>query len=149
MSLDNIRRDDDAVSPVVGIVMMVAVTVILAAIIATYAFGMTVDDPAPTASFSYDYDDVSDVLTVTHASGDPIRAGYLSVQGDLGSSCPAVDLCDARRTLGDTSAFGGDSTFRSGNSFTLSTTGDDFQIEVVYDDGEQSASLDGYEGPDA
>jgi flagellin-like protein len=34
------KRNEDAVSPVIGVIMMVAVTVILAAIIASYVFGM-------------------------------------------------------------------------------------------------------------
>jgi flagellin-like protein len=36
-----IRKNDEAVSPVMGVILMVAITVILAAIIATYAFGMS------------------------------------------------------------------------------------------------------------
>ena len=35
------RKNDDAVSPVIGVILMVAITVILAAVIATYAFGMS------------------------------------------------------------------------------------------------------------
>jgi len=34
------KRDEDAVSPVIGVILMVAVTVILAAIIAAFVFGM-------------------------------------------------------------------------------------------------------------
>ena len=36
-----IRKNDDAVSPVIGVILMVAITVVLAAVIATYAFGMS------------------------------------------------------------------------------------------------------------
>ena len=35
------RKNDEAVSPVMGVILMVAITVILATIIATYAFGMS------------------------------------------------------------------------------------------------------------
>ena len=34
------KRNDDAVSPVIGVILMVAITVILAAIIAAFVFGM-------------------------------------------------------------------------------------------------------------
>jgi flagellin-like protein len=34
------RKNDEAVSPVMGVILMVAITLILATIIATYAFGM-------------------------------------------------------------------------------------------------------------
>lgn len=36
-----VKRDDEAVSPVIGVVLMVAVTVILAAVIAAFVFGST------------------------------------------------------------------------------------------------------------
>jgi len=36
-----LNKDDEAVSPVIGIVLMVAITVILAAVIASYVFGST------------------------------------------------------------------------------------------------------------
>ena len=36
-----LNKNDEAVSPVIGVILMVAVTVILAAVIATYVFGMS------------------------------------------------------------------------------------------------------------
>jgi hypothetical protein len=35
-----ILRDDDAVSPVIGVILMISITVILAAVIASFVFGM-------------------------------------------------------------------------------------------------------------
>ena len=40
------KNNDDAVSPVIGVILMVAITVILAAVIATYVFGMTAIVPS-------------------------------------------------------------------------------------------------------
>ena len=37
------RNDDDAVSPVIGVILMVAITVILAAVIAAFVFQMSGD----------------------------------------------------------------------------------------------------------
>ena len=34
------RKNDEGVSPIIGVILMVAITVIIAAVIATYAFGM-------------------------------------------------------------------------------------------------------------
>ncbi len=34
------RENEDAVSPVIGVILMVAITVILAAVIAAFVFGM-------------------------------------------------------------------------------------------------------------
>ncbi len=36
----NFRENEDAVSPVIGVILMVAITVILAAVIAAFVFGM-------------------------------------------------------------------------------------------------------------
>jgi len=36
-----LHKNDDAVSPVIGVILMVAITVILAAVIAAYVFGMS------------------------------------------------------------------------------------------------------------
>ena len=41
MCMLKFRENEDAVSPVIGVILMVAITVILAAIIATFAFDMT------------------------------------------------------------------------------------------------------------
>jgi flagellin-like protein len=37
----NFKQNEDAVSPVIGVILMVAITVILAAVIAAFVFGMT------------------------------------------------------------------------------------------------------------
>lgn len=37
----NFRQNEEAVSPVIGVILMVAITVILAAVIAAFVFGMT------------------------------------------------------------------------------------------------------------
>jgi len=44
------RADEKAVSPVIGVILMVAITVILAAIIAAFVFGMAPPQMAPQAS---------------------------------------------------------------------------------------------------
>ena len=43
-------REEDAVSPVIGVILMVAITVILAAVIAAFVFGMGPPEQAPQAS---------------------------------------------------------------------------------------------------
>jgi flagellin-like protein len=39
----NYKKNDEAVSPVIGVILMVAITVILAAVIAAFVFGMAGD----------------------------------------------------------------------------------------------------------
>lgn len=68
-----LRENEDAVSPVIGVILMVAVTVILAAVIAAYVFGMagTVDTKnkvvAATASARADGD--AKVIYITYHGG--------------------------------------------------------------------------------
>lgn len=87
MLWNGFRSDDSAVSPVVGVILMVAITVLLAATAATFFlnFGSgNLGESAPQAAFSFDYDAGSpDSLAIEHRSGDSIRAGslYITVSG--------------------------------------------------------------------
>ncbi|AAV45662.1 MULTISPECIES: type IV pilin [Haloarcula] len=81
------KSDDSAVSPVVGVILMVAITVLLAATAATFFldFGSgSLGQNAPQAAFTFDYESGSpDSLTIEHRSGDSIQAGnlYITVSG--------------------------------------------------------------------
>ena len=61
MELKRLFADDSAVSPVIGVILMVAITVILAAVIGSFVLnlGGSLQDTAPQASFSFDYTRVS------------------------------------------------------------------------------------------
>ncbi|QHS15834.1 type IV pilin [haloarchaeon 3A1-DGR] len=65
--------EDRAVSPVIGVILMVAITVILAAVIGTFVLGMGDDlqNDQPTASFNMDFEANGDG-TISHAGGDTI-----------------------------------------------------------------------------
>ena len=98
MNVNNLFNSDDrAVSPVIGVILMVAITVILAAVIGTFVLGLgdSLGDNQPTAQLSVDVDvDEEDpTVTVNHNGGDSIAGGELrvvvsnatgeSVQGDI------------------------------------------------------------------
>jgi flagellin-like protein len=53
-----IHDDDSAVSPVIGVILMVAITVILAAVIASFVLGLgdQTDDVSPNIQFDAEYD---------------------------------------------------------------------------------------------
>jgi flagellin-like protein len=61
MRLKQLFEEDDAVSPVIGVILMVAITVILAAVIATFVLGLgeQISETSPNASFSFEYNDVN------------------------------------------------------------------------------------------
>jgi flagellin-like protein len=93
MQLNELLTEDRAVSPVIGVILMVAITVILAAVIGTFVLGLgdQVSDNAPQASFSFNFDDGNsdgfggagdDVVNVTHEGGETIENSTLSVEGD-------------------------------------------------------------------
>jgi flagellin-like protein len=94
MELKNIFSDERAVSPVIGVILMVAITVILAAVIGTFVLGLgdSVGNNAPQASFSFDYDMTgSNSVTVTHEGGDTITsdsASSINITDEAGDSTP-------------------------------------------------------------
>ena len=80
--------DDDAVSPVIGVILMVAITVILAAVIGTFVLGLGDDlgQTAPSASYDVQGDVDDDEGELFHDGGDPIEQSQLnddSGEGDL------------------------------------------------------------------
>jgi len=83
MRIQELLRDDDAVSPVIGVILMVAITVILAAVIASFVLGLgDTQDTAPTVSFDFDYTEAgTNYLEVTKSSGDAVDGSNLYVRG--------------------------------------------------------------------
>ena len=73
MQLGNLLTDDDAVSPVIGVILMVAITVILAAVIAAFVLDLgDTEDPAPDLVFDAEQNDTDNgnELEITIVSGD-------------------------------------------------------------------------------
>ena len=87
MNIKELFNDDSAVSPVIGVILMVAITVILAAVIGTFVLGLGSNvESVPSAQFSFDYNTAGDEVTVTHDGGDSIEASALSVSDDASGS---------------------------------------------------------------
>jgi len=84
MQFNKLFDDDRAVSPVIGVILMVAITVILAAVIGTFVLGLgnQVQETSPNANIAFDYtndSDGDDTLQITHETGDTIEASQVSV----------------------------------------------------------------------
>lgn len=100
------RFDDRGVTPVVGIVLLIAITVLLAGTIGAFVFGFS-DEPAeaeqPTAAFEFE-DDVdsgsSDTVTIEHASGEQVLAENLYVKID-DAACTGSGSPDGRYNVAD------------------------------------------------
>ncbi len=68
-------KEDDAVDPVIGVILMVAITVILAAVIAAFVFGMGPPEQAPQASIRASAETLEgniSVVKLQHQGGDGI-----------------------------------------------------------------------------
>jgi flagellin-like protein len=160
--------DDNAVSPVIGVILMVAITVILAAVIATFVLGLgeRVSDTSPNTSFSFDYNDVNGesdswgvstsgaIVNVTHTGGPNINADQLFMSGS--TVTPQHD--------GNSAAWGSDTTgnpyssYKFGSSDEISAgdsvdyaiqTDDRIQVTWQNQEGTESAILQNFRGPDA
>jgi flagellin-like protein len=123
MQLKQLLNDDDAVSPVIGVILMVAITVILAAVIGTFVLGLgdQVQETAPNAQFSWDnYDDnppaESAAIDVTHDGGSSIPAGRLTFGGDVN------DTSSTWNNYGGTEASSSESMISAGSTATLYLT---------------------------
>jgi len=71
-------KNEDAVSPVIGVILMVAITVILAAVIAAFVFNLGGSQvKAPTSSIvAANNPDTGTVdLKISHKGGDLLKAG--------------------------------------------------------------------------
>jgi len=125
------NEDERAVSPVIGVILMVAITVILAAVIAAFVLDLGQSTGANAqAGVSFDFDTGPDELTVTFTSDDRTDGdGLDSSQSDPGPSgdCNSLDLDDVGDS--DSCEVGSDDTI----VITATLDGDDTVI-ATWDD---------------
>jgi flagellin-like protein len=103
MQLYELVRDDQAVSQVIGVVLMVAITVLLAATAASFFLGLSNDQQttAPRVAIAFDYDASNgsppkDSLKIIHDSGDTVRAEQVDVV--ISEASVPGDVVDRRYT---------------------------------------------------
>jgi len=137
MQLKELLTEDRAVSPVIGVILMVAITVILAAVIGTFVLGLgdQVSDNAPQASFSFDFSangdfdgqtgapGTGDLVNITHEGGETIENSTLEVSGDGTTSL--------QYESGDWGS-GGDGVVSAGDQITFSGVESGETIRVIW-----------------
>jgi flagellin-like protein len=140
-----------AVSPVIGVILMVAITVILAVVIGTFVLGLgdQVQQTSPNAQWDWEQSTSDPVLTVTHEGGDSVPAARLEVTGDLANSPDS----DSKACSSDNANEWGSSTVNAGT--TCDVTGGNTGVTVTADNtyrliwtaegGGQSSTLSTYE----
>ena len=161
MNIRQLFADDDAVSPVIGVILMVAITVILAAVIGTFVLGLgdQVQSTSPQASFAFDYTDATaDSLAITHDGGDSITEDRLSVVIAGATGTNTVDGAHEANALGvtedadvsaGTTMTADDASVDDGTTMDLDLSGASVRVTWVSESGDNSATLGKWSGPDA
>lgn len=152
------RSDGRGVSPVIGVILMVAVATILASVVGVYAFGIggSIEGrQPPEMSFDYDYDDTNpDSLNVTFELGERVDADRLSVV--------VTDAGDAEGRYQVTDLGVAEGPVESGASMELNATTtaepgldlDEAAVRIVWTsrntnpDAQSSQTLATWQGPD-
>lgn len=153
MKLTKLLSDSDdsrAVSPVIGVILMVAITVILAAVIGTFVLGLGDSvESAPQASFNFDYDDTgTEEVTIRHRGGDNIDASKLEVRVNGAS----IDEASAEYEDGSSTLSDQYSSFNAGNEVIIQdTSGSGYSsgdnVDVVYISGDKQDIIGSFTVP--
>jgi len=117
--------DNRAVSPVIGVILMVAITVILAAVIGGFVLGLGGDlQSAPQAQISIDAATGNTGITISHDGGDAMTATDLVVSYDGGTTVNFED-----------GSFTGDE-FSVGDSSTFTSVTGDITVKLIHEPSE-------------
>ena len=80
-------KNDEAVSPVIGVILMVAITVILAAVIAAFVFGMAGGVSATKNVAITAQRTATNTISVTNMGGQDVGAlSSIAISGDVSGS---------------------------------------------------------------
>jgi len=137
------RKNDEAVSPVIGVILMVAITVILAAVIAAFVFGMS-GNISKTKTVAITVQKInSDVITVMNNGGQD--GGALT--GLNATTVPALGTCSGSASNGYCTITGNPvavgATMRLNSSATNGYSTKTSVIVVgTFNDGSQQVLLD-------
>ena len=142
MNIKELFTEDRGVSPVIGVILMVAITVILAAVIGAFVLGLgdQASDNAPQATWSSDFSE--NEVELAHSGGQNVDRSDISVRiaGEtVYEDGEVVDNEDY--DLGGVD-FGGpgepdtnwDDPIGTGDRLVLTNTGDDTEEELVGED---------------
>ncbi len=137
MQLKNLFADEDAVSPVIGVILMVAITVILAAVIGAFVLGIGgSQEQVPQASWEFDSNNQDDIngketISITHRGGEEMDSDLLSV------SVGGEEVYASSSTSGKFSFAGSNDAAWKDSSIGI-TAGDTLQIQ---DDEHESSGV--------
>ncbi|WMW24290.1 type IV pilin N-terminal domain-containing protein [Methanolobus sediminis] len=125
MSKANQFLNEDAVSPVIGVILMVAITVILAAVIAAFVFGMGPPEQAPQASIRASATEVTvgandySIVQLEHQGGDEVTLTTSATKFSVGGTGAIYGDVQDYFTAGDRLYIG---TYGNGTYTVANTT---------------------------
>ncbi|MFC7221901.1 type IV pilin N-terminal domain-containing protein [Halalkalicoccus salilacus] len=129
--------EDRGVSPVIGVILMVAITVILAAVIGAFVLGLGGDlessaAPQMSASISHSGDTTSGNAIISHSGGDSVETADLRVViRDIdGTSAGSHDVVNSDHVDGA-------EVFATGDTIEIATDGmslsaQEYDVEVIH-----------------
>jgi len=158
LEIPSIDADERGVSPVIGVILMVAITVILAAVIGAFVLnlGNDIQNTAPTASIGAtdagqqlnDSADAQTVLYINHQQGDSIKQSNLRITVSNESGAQIADItwnttkgswdAGTNSNLNVSSGALSDSSFDAGDQLTLKevsgtnvTAGQTLTVQII------------------
>jgi len=84
-TIEKILSDNLGVTPVIGVMLMIVVTVILAAAVSSYAGSMESQDSAPQATFSTEASYSDEVIELNHLGGDTLYRSNIKIGIESGN----------------------------------------------------------------
>ena len=130
------KMRDDAVSPVIGVMLMLVVTIVIAAVVVAFATGMAGDSTATTPMALLDADnlqlgaDVEDgrmylkSFDIVHKGGDELSLENIQIKIEPGSGSGASQSIILMRTGADLTVSSGDKTVSTGDRIKVSVNTD-------------------------
>ena len=154
-------EEEGAVSPVIGVILMVAITVILAAVIAAFVFGMGPPEQAPQASIrgSAATDGSVSVLKLEHQGGEALTLADSNTRVSIDGNIVALNQLsadtkfdagevlylyqnDTTYTIGTSSMMRADSEFdNTSTTYNIASSGDIVNVKII-DVGSQQMIAD-------
>jgi flagellin-like protein len=145
--------DDNAVSPVIGVILMVAITVILAAVIASFVLGLGPSATAPTINFDSDYSSGTGptgqgALNVSVSGGDSVPVSQLSFSGDVNQVGTSGTSDNTWPTDNATGTIEGETAVSAGDEVVVYVNSEPYEVNVVWtsSDGGTSQTLTTFNG---
>ena len=149
--LKNLFADDDsAVSPVIGVILMVAITVILAAVIASFVLGLGGNnEPAPQPTIDSSVNGTANNITLDVTGGDDFSASDARIEVSVDGSSGSTDLSNVLSgdvTAGDsiTIDVGGDQIVGDSTQGSIGLSGDvtnGWEVQIIYDPADQDSTV--------